>query len=302
MSYFAKTLYRGILRKLPEKPAIYLIFFRGYGKILNLKNPKYFGEKIQWLKLYGHLDELSDFVDKYEVRKYVSKTIGDEYLNDIYGVFENPDEINFDELPERFVLKCTNGSGDNLIVKDKKTLDINKAKEEMKKWLKDDFYKMKKEPQYKNVHNRILIEKYLEDDSGALRDYKFYCYNGIPYYYGIFSNRYTDETVDMYDMSGKKLTGIINGRVKNSDYEIPQQDNFDELVLAVMKLAYPFQFVRVDFYIAQGKFYFGELTFTDGAGSDPFSPLSFDLEMGKRIELRPALDKEKLARGYDSKD
>lgn len=105
---FAKDLYRSVLRVLPEKPALYLIYFRGYQKILNLKNPQYFGEKIQWLKLYGHLDELSDYVDKYAVREFVAKTVGDKYLNQLYGVYNNPDEIDYEKLPKRFVLKCTN--------------------------------------------------------------------------------------------------------------------------------------------------------------------------------------------------
>lgn len=106
----AKDLYRSVLRVLPEKPALYLIYFRGYQKILNLKNPQYFGEKIQWLKLYGHLDELSDYVDKYTVREFVAETVGDKYLNQLYGVYDYPDEIDYKKLPKRFVLKCTNGS------------------------------------------------------------------------------------------------------------------------------------------------------------------------------------------------
>ena len=281
----AKDLYRSVLRVLPEKPALYLIYFRGYQKILNLKNPQYFGEKIQWLKLYGHLDELSDYVDKYAVREFVAKTVGDKYLNQLYGVYNNPDEIDYEKLPKRFVLKCTNGSGAVLICKDKDNLNKAEAAETMNRWLKDDFYKMKKEPQYKNVKNRIIAEEYLEDESGALRDYKFYCYDGEPLYYGVFTDRYTDETVDMYDMAGNKLEGIINGGVKNSDYVLPQGDNFTEMDEAVREVAMQLQFVRVDLYMANNNIYFGELTFTDGAGSDPFTPRSFDLEMAKRIKL-----------------
>lgn len=279
------NLYRGILRILPDKPAIYLIYFRGYKRILNLKNPTHFGEKIQWLKLYGHLDELSDYVDKYKVRDFVKNTVGEKYLNKLYGVYNKVEDVDFNSLPNQFVLKCTNGSGAVLICKDKEKLDRKQTCKEMKKWLADDFSKMKKEPQYQNVVNRIIAEEYLEDESGALRDYKFYCYDGIPYYYGVFTDRYTDETVDMYDMSGKKLKGILNGGVKNSNYVLPQGDNFPELIEVVKKLASPFQFVRVDFYMVNGKLYFGELTFTDGAGSDPFYPEYFDLEMAKRIKL-----------------
>ncbi len=285
MNTFFTNLYRGLLRLLPTKPALYLIYFRGYRRLLNLKKPVYFGEKIQWLKLYGNLEELSDYVDKYNVREFVKECVGEKYLNKLYGVYDRVEDIDYDALPEQFVLKGTNGSGAILICKDKSRFDRAKAAKEMKKWLKDDFSKMKKEPQYKNVKNRIIAEQYLEDETGALRDYKFYCYDGVPHYYGIFSDRYTDKTLDLYDISGKKLEGVQNSGIKNSNYVVPQGENFPELIEVTKKLASHFQFVRVDFYLVNGRIYFGELTFTDGAGAEPFSPISFDVEMGKRIRL-----------------
>lgn len=284
-----KEIYRFILRILPDKIAIYLIYFRGYRKILNLRNPQYFGEKIQWLKLYGQLEKLSIYVDKYEVRKFVSETIGNQYLNTLYGVYNNPEDIDFSKLPNEFVLKSTNGSGYNIIVRDKSLLDIEKTIKMMNRWMKDDFSKMKKEPQYKFVKNRIIVEEYLEDDTGELRDYKFYCYNGEPYYYCVLSNRFSNKTLDIYDISGCKLEGITNGGFKNSSEIIVPPPNFQELVAIVKKLSEKFQFVRVDFYIANDRFYFGELTFTDGAGAEAFSPLEFDLEMAKRIKLGKVL-------------
>ena len=288
MAGFLKNVYRGILRKLPDKPALYLIYFRGYRRILNLKNPRYYGEKIQWLKLYGHLEEVADYVDKYKVREFVEKTVGSQYLNKLYGVYDTPEQIDFDALPDSFVLKCTNGSGSIMIVKDKSKLDKEKACRTMHGWLKDEFYKMKKEPQYKPIKNRILAEEYLEDETGALRDYKFWCFDGEPACYGVFSNRFTDETVDFFDMAGNKLA-VTNAGEKNSATAMPQPENFGELVDIVKKLAAPFQFVRVDFYIVNGRPCFGELTFTDGAGSDPFYPLSFDLEMAEKIRLGPVV-------------
>lgn len=281
----AKTVYRNILRMLPPKPAIFLIYFRGYHRILNLKNPSYFGEKIQWLKLYGHLDELHNYVDKFEVRKYIASCIGNQYLNELYGIYNQVDDIDFSKLPNQFVLKCTNGSGQILVCPDKSKFKTENAKKIMKKWLSDDFYRIKKEPQYRDLENRIIAEKYLEDETGALRDYKFYCFDGEPNCYGVFTNRYTDKTVDMYDMQGRRIEGVINGFAKTSYDILPLPENFDELVDVTRKLARKFQFVRVDFYIVNRQIIFGELTFTDGAGSEPFSPLSFDLEMGKRIKL-----------------
>lgn len=291
MAGLMKTIYRGILRKLPMKPALYLIFFRGYRRILNLKNPRYYGEKIQWLKLYGNLEELADYVDKYTVREFVEKTIGAQYLNAFYGVYDSPEEIDYDVLPEQFVLKCTNGSGAVMIVKDKSELDRAKAQKVMEGWLKNEFYKMKKELQYKPIRNRIIAEGYLEDETGALRDYKFWCFDGEPACYGVFSDRFTDETIDFYDMAGNKLD-VTNSGIKGSSLVLPQPDNFDELVDIVKKLARPFRFVRVDFYLVNGRPIFGELTFTDGAGSDPFAPLSYDLEMAEKIKLEPILRRD----------
>lgn len=285
MADFLKSIYWSVLRVLPDKPAVYLIYFRGYHKLLNLRNPRYLGEKIQWLKLYGHLEELAAYVDKYEVRKYVEQTIGTQYLNTLYGLYDTPEEIDYSVLPDQFVLKCTNGSGEILIVKDKSQFDVLKANRIMHGWLKDNFYRIKKEPQYKPVKNRIIAEAYLEDESGCLRDYKFFCFDGEPLYYSIYSDRFTNKTADVFDMTGKKLDGVSSGNIKNSNYTLPQPENFQELVEVVRKLAKPFQFVRVDFYIVNGCLYFGELTFTHGGGSDSYTPLEFDLEMAKRIKL-----------------
>jgi len=290
MAGFMKRLYRSILRKLPDKPAVYLIYFRGYHRILNLKNPKYYGEKIQWLKLYGNLEEVADYVDKYKVRQFVEQTVGSQYLNGLYGIYDTPEEIDYDTLPNQFVLKCTNGSGHVMIVKDKSRLDVVKANQQMHAWLRDDFYKMKKEPQYKPIQNRIIAVEYLE---GALREFKFWCFDGEPYFYEVINyaslkkdvdQKSLEETIDVYDMTGKKLQ-VTNANVKNSDQVTPQTETFRELTEVVKKLAEPFQFVRVDFYMEEDRLYFGELTFTDGAGSDPFSPLSFDLEIAEKIKL-----------------
>lgn len=204
-----KIVYRKVLRILPTRVALYLIYFRGYKKILNIKNPITWGEKIQWLKLYGGLEKLSKYVDKYEVRNYVENTIGGDYLNELYGVYDDPEKIEYDKLPNKFVLKNTNGSGEVLICKDKSMFDKAKANRTMKRWLKDNYWLEKKEPQYKYIKNRIIVEKYLEDASNSLIDYKFYCTNGKVKYYAIFYDRYTNKTIDVYsaDNKAQKLGG-----------------------------------------------------------------------------------------------
>ncbi len=288
-----KEIYRKILRILPDKVANHLIYFKGYRKILNLKDPKYFGEKIQWLKMYGNLQALTKYADKYEVRNFVRKTIGEEYLNKLYGVYEHPNEIDYKLLPGRFVLKSTNGSGAVLICKNKSDFDQKRAKKTMEKWLADDFYRMKKEPQYKGIKNRIIAEEYLEDETGGLRDYKFYCFDGEPHYYGIFTDRYANKTIDMYTISGKKLEGVHSGGAKISENVLLQGEDFPHMVEIARKLSEPFHFVRVDLYYVQGRIYFGELTFTDGAGSEAFTPLSFDLEIAEKIQLSDVLRKKR---------
>lgn len=292
-----KVCYRKTLSILPDKLANGIIFFRGYRKIMNLRSPKYLGEKIQWLKMYGDLEELGQYVDKYEVRKFVENTIGERYLVNTFGVYNDVEEIDFNKLPNQFVLKCTNGSQAVLICKDKNKLDIEKAKKEMRRWLKGKFYKIKKEYQYKNVKNRIIVEEYLEDESGDLRDYKVYCINGEPYYYSVFSERFTDKTTDMYDKNGKWLPDVLNGgpnsKIKGKK-PLDKLKNLDEMLEISRKLAAPFTFVRVDFYIVKGKIYFGELTFTDGAGGEPIRPLSFDLKLAHNIKLESVLKKENI--------
>lgn len=288
MKNICVKIYRSILRILPTRIALYLIYFRGYRKILNLENPRTFGEKIQWLKLYGGLEELSQYVDKYEVREYIKYTIGEKYLNELYGIYNSVEEINFDLLPNKFVLKSTNGSGRVLICKNKSKFDFDYAKKIMKKWLKDDYSKEKKEPQYKNIKNRIIVEKYMENENGSLTDYKFYCFNGKVKYYATFYDRFTNKSIDIYSIEKGKLNGVKTCNIQNSNYEVNEEE-INTMIKLSEKLSTKFTFVRVDFYFVDKKVVFGELTFTDGAGSDPFSPMEFDEKIASYIPLQKVL-------------
>lgn len=285
---YLKRIYQGILKALPTKPALYLMYFRGYHKLLNLKKPQYFGEKIQWLKLYGELEELGPYVDKYEVRKYVTHTIGEEYLFNILGIYNDVNEIDFSKLPKKWVAKCTNGSQSVFICKDSSKININDAKTKMQKWLNEDFYKIKKEFQYKNVRNRIMIEEYMEDESGGLKDYKFYCFNGKPVYYSIFTGRFSSKTVDTYSIDGTFIPDFKNGSSKTKTSAHPEKiRNLEKFIELSQKLSKPFTFVRIDYYMVNNKIYFGELTFTDGAGCEPLFPIDkYDIAFGKAIPLR----------------
>lgn len=280
-----KRTYRNILRILPTRIAVYVIYFRGYKRLLNLKNPRFFGEKIQWLKVYGNMEVLSKYVDKYEVRRYVEEVCGEKYLIKLLGVYEDVNSIDFADLPNQFVIKCTNGCGQNIICRNKDKIDSIKTKREMSRWLVNDYSKEKKEMQYKNVMNRIIIEEFLPGDVSGLIDYKFYCFNGKARYYAIASNRNVDLTYDYYSMDGKWLNDVHAANMKNGGNIQLSQLVKEEMVDIVEKLAMPFQFVRVDLYYVNEQIKFGELTFTDGAGSDPFHPKWFDLEMAKDIQL-----------------
>lgn len=284
-----KQIYHKILKILPTKIAVYIIYFRGYHKVLNLKSPRYFGEKLQWLKLHGGLEDLSIYVDKYAVREYVKKKIGEEHLVRLLGVYEKYSDIDFSLLPQQFVIKSNNGTESLIICKDKDTLDEKKAKEEIESWFKNDFYKVKKEYQYKNIRTKILIEEYMDDGSGGLKDYKIYCFNGQPEWISVFSGRFTDKRVDTYTKEGELIPDFKNGspHAKSSNNPPNKLDNIDELVAIAGILSEPFTFVRVDLYYVNGEVIFGELTFTDGAGSEGMYPLEkYDIQFGQKIQLK----------------
>jgi hypothetical protein len=276
-----------ILRKLgkfiPAKLMLYIDYGRSYRKILNLKNPQYFGEKIQWMKLYGNLDRYSKYVDKYEVRKFIKERIGEKYLTALYGIYNNPADINFNEFPQRFVIKSTSGSGGNIICKDKTKLDINKTIKILNKWIKIDYYKYTKEMQYKNIEPRIICEEYLEDESGSLRDYKFHCSAGNIFMIEVHSNRFSGDKKENYYDTNWNDYGIVCKVGKVPFIEKPK--NLDEMKIIAQKLSKDFRYVRVDLYCVNNKIYFGELTFTPANGTDPHYPLEKDLELAKNIQI-----------------
>lgn len=262
---------------------LYIDYGRTYKKLLNLKNPLYFGEKIQWLKLHGNLERYSKYVDKYEVRTFVKERIGDKYLNTLLGIYNNPADINFKILPQKFVLKSTNGCGCNFICKDKGTLDIKKTIKILNKWIKIDYYKYTKEIQYKNIKTRILCEEYLEDESGSLRDYKFHCAGGDIFLIEVLSDRSNDLNLSCYDLNWNYYDISCSQMGKGPIIEKPPHLN--EMANIVQSLSEGFKYVRVDLYSLKKKIIFGELTMTPGNGMDVWYPLEKDLELAKNIKL-----------------
>jgi len=271
---------------LPDDLYLKIKFRYHIGQKLNLKNPKTFNAKLQWLKLYDRKPEYVKYVDKYEVRDFIKEKIGEEYLIPLFGVYNNVEEINWSELPDQFVLKCTHGSGCNIICTDKNKLNIKEAKNKLNKWMKKNWFWYGREWPYKNIKPRIICEKYMVDESGIeLKDYKFMCFNGKAKCMFVCLNRFSPNglNVDFYDMDWNPMP--FERHYRRSGTIIPKPKNFDKMVTFAEKLSEGIPFVRVDFYEANGKLYFGELTLYPGSGFEEFTPESYDYLLGSWIEL-----------------
>ena len=274
------------LHFLDDKKYLKLKFEYSMDKKLDLDNPKTFNEKLQWLKINDRKDIYTKMVDKYEVKKYVSNIIGEEYIIPTLGIYEKFDEIEFDKLPKSFVIKCTHDSGGIVIVKDKTKFDLKKAKKIINKSLKKNFYYVGREWPYKNVKPRIIIEPYLEDKLyKELRDYKFFCFNGEVKLMFIASNRQNkgETYFDFFDEKFKHLD-IINGHQMNPTTP-DKPHNFNKMKELAKILSKDMRHLRVDFYEINGKIYFGELTLYHWSGFKPFSPNKWDIKIGENIKL-----------------
>lgn len=261
-----------------------------FGQKLDLQNPQTFNEKLQWLKLYNRKPEYTVMVDKYKVREYIAQELGEEYLIPLLGVWDNPDEIDFDALPNQFVLKRNHNSGLGMcICKDKSELDISKVKVELRKGLKQDYYLTGREWPYKDVPRKIIAEKYMEDVSGDLKDYKFYCFNGEMKFVMINSDRNTSRPTraDYFDRDFNWLD--FTWGYSHAEVHPKKPEQFEKMVAIVEKLAKGLPHIRVDLYDCNGKIYFGELTFFDGSGFDKIEPLEWDYKIGKLLKLPTSL-------------
>lgn len=272
---------------LPDKIYLQIYYRRIFGRKLNLKEPKTFNEKIQWLKLYDRNPTYSKMVDKYEAKNYVENKIGKEYIIPTLGVWEEFDKINFSELPNQFVLKTTHDSGGVVIVKDKDKMNLVKTKKIIEDSLNNNYYLQGREWPYKNVKHRIIAEKYMVDESGyELKDYKFFCFNGIAKVMFIASDRQNtnEETkFDFFDMEFNHLP-FTNGH-PNSNKIIIKPKSFEKMKKLAEILSEGIPQVRIDFYDINGNIYFGEMTFSHWSGFVPFIPDEWDYRLGSMINL-----------------
>ncbi len=279
-----KVVIKYLKRLIPDKMYLEIQYYRCFHKKLNLKNPQSFNEKLNWLKLYDHNEDYIKMVDKYEVKRYVSNLIGEEYVIPTIKVWDCVEEINDRELPRQFVLKCTHDSGSIVICRDKETFNLKNAKQILKSGLKTNGYWFGREWPYKNVIPRIIAEEYIEEkNKKELTDYKVLCFGGEPKLIEVHNGRYTNHhTQDMYDINWNK-TEITQGDVSENLIEKPI--NFEKMIEFSKILSKNIRHIRVDWYEVNGKLYFGELTFYDGSGFEGFDNYEDDLLLGSWISL-----------------
>lgn len=270
---------------LSDKTYLKIYFKYKMGYKLNLKNPQTFNEKLQWLKLYDRNPEYTKMVDKYEVREYIKEKIGEEYLIPLIGVYDNFDDIDFDKLPNQFVIKCNHDSGGLAICRDKSNFDIVSARKKINASLKRNYYYCGREWPYKNVKPKIIIEKYMEDNvNKELIDYKFMCFDGEPKLSFTCSERYKDGLkVTFFDLDWNKLP--FERHYPSSSKKIKKPFNYNLMLKFSKILSDNIPFVRVDWYEINGKLYFGEMTFYPGNGYEEFKPLEWDKKIGDLIKL-----------------
>ena len=292
MYNFIYLLYSKVIRKIGSKTTlisdekyIKAYYFCIFKRKIDLQNPSTFNEKLQWLKLYDRKPIYTEMVDKDKAKAFIADKIGWEYVIPTLGVYKDFESIDFDKLPEKFVMKCTHDSGCVIVCKNKSSFDKEDAKKKLEKALKRNFYLSGREWPYKNVPPRIIIEKYIEDiELGQLVDYKLYTFNSVPRLMMIIKDREKHETkAAYYDMNYQELDFSWGYPcIKES---ITKPKNFELMKKFSRILAENTSHLRVDFYEANGRLYVGELTFYDGSGFEKFYPEEWDKKLGDYINL-----------------
>lgn len=276
---------------LPDEVLVKKMFKARMGYKLDLNNPETFNEKLQWLKINDRRDIYTSLVDKYQVKGIVEKEIGEKYVIPTLGVYDSFDDIDFDKLPNQFVIKCTHDSGGLIVCKNKDTFNKKTARKKITKCLKKNFYYNYREWPYKNVKPRIIVEKYMEDkNDGELIDYKVMCFNGKAKMIFTCTERFGDGLkVTFFDLDWNKLP--FARHYPSSDKKIKRPKNLNKMIDFSEKMSCGMPFVRMDWYEIDGALYFGEYTFYPGTGMEEFNPEEWDKKLGDWIEL-PRLDKE----------
>jgi len=276
-----KRITRGLSRSLSDAAFVHLLYLKSHGRFLSLRRPRTFNEKLQWYKLHYRDPLMVILADKYAVRRYLEAAGHADLLNELYGVYDRVEEIDFDSLPQRFVLKATHGSNMNIICRDKKTLDREECRVVMKNWLATKYYHSGRQWAYKDIPPRLVCEKYLENEEfGELLDYKFYCFGGKPEFLWVCSGRYGAGGVkyNAYDMDWRRIR-VFKGK-PGSELDIQKPAGFEAMVAVARDLCGKFPFIRVDLYSVAGRLVFGEFTFYPDSGTVPFTPDRYNYYFG----------------------
>ena len=270
---------------LSDKAFLCLYYRWRFDRKLNLKNPRTFNEKLQWLKLYNRKPEYTTMVDKYKVKEYVAEKIGSDCVTPVFGVWKSPSLIEWDNLPDRFVLKCSHDCGSSVICKNKASLDKEAALKKLEKAFDYNYYYHCREGPYKNVEKCVFAEEYLEDNEGHLNDYKFFCFNGEPKYCQVIGGRESVTHIDFFDKEWHHQPFQQPDFYPFSSKEIKKPECLDQMWEYARILSTDLPFARVDFYEVDGKVYFGEITFFPTSGMGKFKPEEWDTTFGDWINL-----------------
>ena len=276
---------KGKYNKLADDEYLRRKFYAKFGYKLDLSNTKTFNEKIQWLKLYDRNPEYIKKVDKFEAKKYVASIIGEKYIIPTIACWDSVDDIDWNKLPNQFVLKVTHDSGGIIICKDKETLNIKNTISILKKSIKRDYYMLHREWPYKDIQRRIIAEDYMSDNSGELIDYKLMCFNGLCKCIFTCTDRYSKSglKVTFYDTKWNILP--FERHYKSLKEPEKKPEKLDEMIMLAEKLSQNIPFVRIDFYVINKEIFFGEITFYPGSGFEEFTPFKWDEILGSWIKL-----------------
>lgn len=260
-----------------------------FKKNLNLKNPQTFTEKIQWRILNDKNDIYTELTDKLLVRKYIEEKIGKEYLIKLLGVYEKVEDIDYEKLPNKFVLKCNHDSGSVIICKDKLTFNKKESNKKLEFFLKKNYYYQTREIHYKNIKPLIICEEFLEENNEAPIDYKYHCIHNNIEFIQVDIGRFNNHERNNFDKNWK-LSAFIFGpkeyKFNNNFKRLEKPKSFKKMKELAIKVSKDFDYCRVDFYEVNGKVYFGEITFTPGGGMEVFSPIEWDCKLGKLWKIK----------------
>lgn len=277
----------GLKKLLSDNIYLKIKYLKHYGRWPNLKNPTTFQEKMQWLKLNHRAPYMTQMVDKYEAKKYVAEKIGNDYIIPTLGLWNNVEDIDFETLPEQFVLKTTHDSGGIVICHDKNRLDVESAKKKLSTAIHRSGYNAGREWVYKDVQPRIIAEQYMTDGENIdLIDYKFYCFNGVPRYCQVIRDRNTAETIDFYDREWVHQEFIgLNQNANFSGKAMEKPRLYEQMLEIAAILSKNEPFLRVDLYYIHERIYFGEMTFYPSGGFGLFRPEKYNKLLGDLINL-----------------